>query len=177
MYLNDGTIKIANSKLNKLIEEYSFYLISEKSELDISKSINKNIKKSKIILFYRCLLDDQFYFIIVFKKTLSIISQSSFSILQSLFVNNQRLSIYFVSDSYQDFNNIKIPNSQFEHKAKYNDEIKKFLFNFRFIKNKNFPKDNETLIPNYLLSISCIARYLIEESFIKLKEQQKSIFF
>ena len=67
--LNKSEVRFSKKDFAKVLQSYSFFLISENTSLDENEKqqINQNIKASNIIIFYQSNTDtDQHYLIVGF---------------------------------------------------------------------------------------------------------------
>lgn len=127
-HIENNIVKIANPQLNELVKNYFFIHISESFVFHHHEIIYQNIKESKFAIIKKCKntsenSDDQF-FIIGFKQTIIIINQSLLFMLQDFFSTNKNLTIYFLSNVKEIFNQkIQIPNKQIENDLVLKEEI------------------------------------------------------
>lgn len=156
--------KILNAKLNNVISEYSFFELSNNFNFDKNNQIIKNFKESKVIIIDEIEKELNKYFIISFKKTLVFVNQNSASLINLLFSNNSNLSICFLSDikqvfdQYHDTKYTNIVKDQF-----FEMEIKSFNFQLSISKKSFFEEKH----PIWEDIKSCISGYLIKQSQLK----------
>ncbi|KAK8896769.1 hypothetical protein M9Y10_014686 [Tritrichomonas musculus] len=94
--------------------------------------------------------------------------------LQDFFSTNKNLTIYFLSNVKEIFNQkIQIPNKQIENDLVLKEEIKNFHKSFSFEKNYQISQSIQHLINQVWNKIkSCITGYLIKQSYDKLKNKK-----
>lgn len=114
--LINNIIKVPNERLNKVVQDYSFYYFDEKLVFSNTDEIYQKIKESKVIIIgiYKEInsKNDDLYFIIGFKKTIIIIKNTLIHLLHSFFSYNNDLNIYFLSDTKKFLINISKLNTK-----------------------------------------------------------------
>ena len=167
-FLTNNSIEIKNYLLNIVFHNYSFYFISEKTDLHSIQDNYQNFKESKVFMInYFEDNEDQNdgYFVICFKKTLLFINNSLLSILQQLFLSNPQSKICFLTNCEESFKQqIQIKNTQMKLDSTFKEEIKNFE-NQIFIQKQLEP----TIFKIWTVIKSCIIGYLIKQSYSKLK--------
>lgn len=102
------SIKLLNTKLNKVINDFKFIIISEQVISDlVQESLNYlNINGSPIIIVNQGYdyITNKNYYIIGFQKTIIIVEQSFLLAIHLLFSDIQTLNICFLSNSNDAFN-------------------------------------------------------------------------
>ena len=159
-----------NIKLNKIIQEYSFYHITETFDINENMPIIQNYKETKSIIISKTNKEspNNDFFVICFQKTLLIIKQSSILLLNSFFPLNQESTIYFLPDTKDLFNQrIQIQNRQIESDSNFLEEIKNFNEVFTIKK-----KIGQFIVKSSDVILSCITGYLIQQSYSKLMKKQ-----
>ena len=96
-----------NEKLKKVVDNYTFLEISEKTESELNLNIANNIKESKVIIISHYKENDDFYFVLSFKRTILVINQSRIKILQTFLSEKEKLEICFLSNTKKIFDDIK----------------------------------------------------------------------
>ena len=176
-FLQDESVKLDNQRLNKVIKNYTLHYFNNEINSDVKKDIFDNIKQSKAVILYQDKnidTKDQ-YFFIGFEKTIIIINLASLILLKPLFSNNSDLSICFLSNDQDIFNQfIDLPYKRIDLDSNYISEIKNFHKNFNF---HPIRRDDSSII-KILNSISlCISSYLILKSHQKLKKNRIQKYF
>ena len=165
-------LRASKEKLNKVLQKYSFYHITEINDLNFSHPLVQNIQESAIIMINQCKEkhgDDEF-FIIGFRNSLIIIKQTLISILKPLFSFNQYSVIYFLPNAKDIFKqHVDIQNQQIESDSifQFNEELSNFNEFIKIYQNSGPPirKINKSIS-------SCITGYLILQSYLKIKPKQ-----
>lgn len=94
--LANQEIRIADNRFNRIILDYTFLLISDSFNKSEAKAVFSNFMESKIVIIDKYEEPDRnLYFILSFEKTIIIIDQLSFHLLQELFSSNPNLNICF----------------------------------------------------------------------------------
>ena len=88
-----------NKQFCKLLENYSFYFISDIAVFDQNTIIKERFKESNVSLIDILIDNCSTYFVVGFKKILIIIPQKNIIILQSFFSQNACNKLYFLSNS------------------------------------------------------------------------------
>ena len=162
-FFNNKTLKIKNEGLNKIIQRYNFYNISDL----INQQIYDNFKQSKSAIIHQIFNNnvngEDSFFIICFKNTIISINQTSVKLLQNLFSSNDSLTVHFISDSCSTFSKmLKIKNLISFANSSFEEEIETFS---KEIELKTELNSAEFEMWNIISS--CISGYLIRESYEK----------
>lgn len=168
--LRKGAIEIANSKISKIIKEYSFYNITEKCNIDLNFA--QDLKDSKVIII------DQFsdnspdvsgdYFILSFKKTLVFVDQQSISLIKRLLSINPDVSLCFLSSTENIFKQrIQIENQIVGSDSFFMDSISNFSEQIRIRQTSG-----QRILPmTWKIIRTSIIGFLIKQAFAKNGDQ------
>ena len=175
-HFKNGNIKILNQKLNNLILNYSFLCLSEPLDVDNNLPLFQNIRESKVAIINQYKRSEQnpddLFFIICFKHTLLILNPKSTPFLQSLFSKNHDLTIYFLPNTKNLFNQyFELQNANYEAEEIFLEEISNFN------KNLNINHTYSSMIQTWKVIRSCISGYLIKQSLFNLKKDKFNDFF
>ncbi|KAK8834388.1 hypothetical protein M9Y10_019120 [Tritrichomonas musculus] len=170
-------INLKNTRINDLISKYLFITVSSDFTFENNQTTYQQMKDSKIVIINEYKGNDNDYFIIGFKRTIINIKQNSINFLHSLFSHNENLKICFLSDFKKSFddniknnNNNKIQYTEINYDSKFEDEITNFKEQIMF------PLQNNLLKFKLKKIISCIAGYLIKNSYMKITEDRLHYF-
>ena len=136
--INNNIIKFMDKIFNKVIQDYSFFHISENDCFDFEhyQQVYQNIEKSNIMIINESSEDDQgqseIFFIIRFHKTFIIFNEKLISIIEKLLSNNQSLFICNISNNKTISNQLKnIRNNQIVIDQVFKEEIQSFNRRFQ----------------------------------------------
>ena len=85
-------IKIINSRFNKVIYDFSYFLINS-DDNTIIQEINQKILKNKFMIISNCKLSNTQYFIICFDDICNIINIDEINLLRPFLINNKNCEI------------------------------------------------------------------------------------
>ncbi|KAK8880701.1 hypothetical protein M9Y10_003387 [Tritrichomonas musculus] len=175
--LQERMIKIKNKKLNEIIQNYIFFHVFEKINLDQYPKILSNIRESKTIIINQNNKLNQKasanYFFIGFQKTVLLIQQSSLHLLDPLFSNACDLNIIFLSDTKELFNlNSHIRYNETQIYSSFYNDIEIFNKQLKIITNK---KSFTKKIWKYIKP--CISGYLLYQAYSKSNKNRLDILF
>lgn len=164
----NGNISFQKNNLTKVIKEY---LISDDVPTPNEKiEIEKNIKKSKILLFNTLILADlqteSTYLIIGFEKTILIVEKTSI-FLENLLSNNFEPSVCFFRNSKDILiKSFKIQNPEIKYDNSFERDISYLNQKCKLCDSyKNFSKIWKSILP-------CITGYFIQKSYLKLSKNR-----
>ena len=170
-FLQNKPIRLDNKKLEYTISNYSFYLITQKSDLVNNQQLIVNFKNSKIIIidYYRkCNQQNKdFFFIVGFENTILIIFQTPLSLLDPLFSVHSELKICFLfcTKNNNDFN-INVKFKEIKINTNFKEEILNFNQNlFIYLNGLKFDEIWKVIR-------SCISGYLIKKSYEKANQNR-----
>ena len=166
-----GAIKIANMKLCRVIQEYLFYYIPEKCNLDLNFA--QDLKDSKVIIINQFsenisdVIGD--YFILSFKKTLVIVSQQSISLFKQLLSINPNVLLCFLSNTENIFKQrIQIENQIVDCDSFFMDLISNFSEQIRIRQTSG-----QKILPmTWKIIRTSIIGFLIKQAFEKLEKNR-----
>ena len=172
--LENNNIKVANMFLDQVLKKYTLLQYSENVDISNMRDIYQNLKESKEIIINEFKDENQHeiqtYFVICFKETIIIFEHSYKSYLQNFLSNKQDLIIHFLSDSKKLFDdNITIQYKESVSSNFLNSHISTFQKKFII---RRFPKPSLKKI--WEIIKSCIAAFLIKQSFHKLNKNRIS---
>lgn len=149
-----------------LIRFYRFRFISENFEYLAESFIYSDFKNSQVVVIdhYIDKEENAPYFIISFKQALLTVLQSSISLLQPLFAYKPKITICFLSNCKEIFDqNIQIQYNEILYDSAFGSEI----FNFSQKINRQITNDNQ--VDKFLKIVGpCLYGHLIKESYAKL---------
>ena len=167
-------IKSSNQRLEKVLQNFYFYLVGEIYDEKENQLIIQNIKESKLVIINQFLNDStkDLFFIIGFKNTILFAQDSSLQLIRLLFTNNAQIKFYFIRNTKDiyDKNNSITKDQIFQYTEQFEKEIDTFGKCFQI---NHAHRDQIYQMRNTIKS--CISGYLIGESYFKSIEEQKSI--
>ena len=119
-----------NQKMEKVIKDHSFLLITQNFDFNNNQEVYENIKNSSVIIISQYEEEneknDNKYFIFGFKRTLISIKQSSVTLIGELLSINPNRTFYFLKDTEDIFKQlIKIEYKRIDSQPTL-DEIEEF---------------------------------------------------
>ncbi|KAK8891518.1 hypothetical protein M9Y10_028730 [Tritrichomonas musculus] len=164
--LRNNKIKFKTNELNNVIQNYTFYHISQNTiNENEMKKINLSITNSMIIMIDQSKeLDSETnerYIILGFEKTIILLKISMLPVLQHILIVNPQLKICFLSNTNNLIKSmIEIKNHEVVVNDEFNIEIHSFEEEFRLI---GMEKQRKI----WLFIRKCISAYLIKKSYFK----------
>ncbi|KAK8841493.1 hypothetical protein M9Y10_027112 [Tritrichomonas musculus] len=162
----NNTIKALNKNFDKIIKKYTFLNIFQQFDKKQNYDLFQNYIESAAVIIAqnrpsRQHIDDK-YFIITFKNTIIIIKQDSLSFLNPLFQGNPNLTICFLSEVKDIFNQqIKISYKEVILDSILKDEISQLKSELQV------NKLSKPMVNIWNVIKSCISCYLIKQSYQK----------
>lgn len=159
--LENDEIQFTNEIMKSVVRNYSYYEVSSNYNYKNNQQTYQQMKDSKIVIISQYKENGNDYFIIGFRNTIINIKQDSINFLHSIFSYNTNLKICFLLNSKESFDyNINIQYNEINSDSMFEEEIENFIEQILIRQNNHLFK----------LVLSCIAGYLIKNSYIKTKK-------
>lgn len=175
-FLKGSDVAFKNTLIKDVVQNYSFLVISNISDLDEKEKNNliQKVKESKLMIIKQIEEAMKKYLVFGFEKTLVIHEHSSLtaSFLRMIYYYNPKISVCYL----QNQNNSNEPNDIPKEikKIKVDERFEEEIKNFQTFISHNicFSSGNETMKKIWKGIVPCITAYLIKKGYYGLNQNR-----